>query len=90
MVEVVSGYSGAQSTNLTYSTVSTGGTEHTEATQMYYDPMKITYIGIFQALWRIEDATDDKGQFVDRGTQYRPAIFYNNAQEMQIAEAARQ
>lgn len=87
VVEVVSGYTGGQSTNPTYSTVSAGGTGHTEAAQVYYDPTKITYNGLVQALWRIGDPTDDKGQFVDRGTQYRPAIFYNNAQEKQIADS---
>lgn len=90
VVEVVSGYTGGQSTNPTYSTVSAGGTGHTEAAQIYYDPAKITYNGLVQALWRIADPTDDKGQFVDRGTQYRPAIFYHNVQEKQIAEAAKQ
>ncbi|WP_440454669.1 peptide-methionine (S)-S-oxide reductase MsrA [Psychrobacter sp. ASPA161_9] len=90
VVEVVSGYAGGQTENPTYSTVSAGGTGHTEAAQVYYDPTKITYNGIVQALWRIADPTDDKGQFVDRGTQYRPAIFYNNDQEKQIAEAAKQ
>ncbi|HSP84355.1 MAG TPA: peptide-methionine (S)-S-oxide reductase MsrA [Psychrobacter sp.] len=90
VVEVVSGYTGGKSESPTYSTVSAGGTGHTEAAQVYYDPTKITYNGIVQALWRIADPTDDKGQFVDRGTQYRPAIFYNNEQEKQIAEAAKQ
>ncbi len=90
VVEVVSGYTGGQTENPTYTTVSAGGTGHTEAAQVYYDPTKITYNGIVQALWRIADPTDDKGQYVDRGTQYRPAIFYNNAQEKQIAEAAKQ
>ncbi|MDE4454075.1 peptide-methionine (S)-S-oxide reductase MsrA [Psychrobacter sp. DAB_AL62B] len=90
VVEVVSGYTGGQTDTPTYSTVSAGGTGHTEAAQVYYDPTKITYNGIVQALWRIADPTDDKGQFVDRGTQYRPAIFYNNDQEKQIAEAAKQ
>ncbi|MDN3398704.1 peptide-methionine (S)-S-oxide reductase MsrA [Psychrobacter sp. APC 3426] len=90
VVEVVSGYAGGQTQNPTYEAVSAGGTGHTEAAQIYYDPTKITYNGIVQALWRIADPTDDKGQFVDRGTQYRPAIFYNNEQEKQIAEAAKQ
>lgn len=90
VVEVVSGYSGGQTDNPTYNAVSAGGTGHTEAAQVYYDPTKITYNGIVQALWRIADPTDDQGQFVDRGTQYRPAIFYNNEQEKQIAEAAKQ
>lgn len=90
VVEVVSGYAGGQTENPTYSSVSAGGTGYTEAAQVYYDPQKITYDGILQALWRIADPTDDKGQFVDRGTQYRPAIFYNNQQEKQKAEAAKQ
>ena len=90
VVEVVSGYTGGDTENPTYKEVSAGGTGHTEAAQVYYDPTKITYNGIVQALWRIADPTDDQGQFVDRGTQYRPAIFYNNAQEKQIAQAAKQ
>ena len=81
VVEVVSGYSGGQTDNPTYNAVSAGGTGHTEAAQVYYDPTKITYNGIVQALWRIADPTDDQGQFVDRGTQYRPAIFYHNQKE---------
>ncbi len=90
VVEVVSGYSGGQTENPTYNMVSAGGTGHTEAAQVYYDPQQISYEGIIQALWRIADPTDNKGQFVDRGTQYRPAIFYNTEQEKQIAEAAKQ
>lgn len=89
VVEVVSGYTGGQAENPTYSQVSSGGTGHTEAAQVYYDPTKITYNGIVQALWRIADPTDAEGQYVDRGTQYRPAIFYANEQEKQIAEAAK-
>lgn len=90
VVEVVSGYTGGETLNPTYETVSAGGTGHTEAAQIYYDPKQITYDGIVQALWRIADPTDNKGQYVDRGTQYRPAIFYNNEQEQQKAEAAKQ
>ncbi len=90
VVEVVSGYAGGTSPNPTYSTVSAGGTGYTEAAQVYYDPTKITYNGIVNALWRIADPTDNQGQYVDRGSQYRPAIFYNNAEEKQIAEAAKQ
>ena len=90
VVEVVSGYTGGQSQNPTYKMVSAGNTGHTEAAQVYYDPTKITYNGIVQTLWRIADPTDDQGQFVDRGTQYRPGIYYNNDQEKQIAESAKQ
>ena len=90
VVEVVSGYAGGHTTDPTYRSVSSGGTGHTEAAQVYYDPQQISYEGILQALWRMMDPTDDQGQFVDRGTQYRPAIFYHNQEEKQKAEAAKQ
>ena len=89
VVEAVSGYAGGDSANPTYRSVSSGGTGHTEAVQVYYDPQQITYEGLLQGLWRMMDPTDDQGQFVDRGTQYRPAIFYHSAEEKQKAEAAK-
>ena len=36
------------------------------------------------------DPTDAQGQFVDRGEQYRPAIFYHNAEQKAAAEASKQ
>ncbi|KAA1174354.1 peptide-methionine (R)-S-oxide reductase MsrB [Marinobacter salinexigens] len=90
VVEVVSGYSGGTEADPTYKQVSSGRTGHTEAAQIYYDPTKITYEGLVQGLWRIMDPTDANGQFVDRGKQYRPAIFYHNAEQKQIAETAKQ
>jgi peptide methionine sulfoxide reductase msrA/msrB len=35
------------------------------------------------------DPTDPGGQFVDRGSQYRSAIFYANEKERQLAEASK-
>jgi len=89
VVEAVSGYAGGETPDPTYRSVSSGGTGHTEAVQVYYDPQQITYEGLLQGLWRMMDPTDDQGQFVDRGTQYRPAIFYHNQEEKQKAEAAK-
>ncbi|WP_404366684.1 peptide-methionine (S)-S-oxide reductase MsrA [Marinobacter sp.] len=87
--EAVSGYAGGEEKNPTYDQVSAGRTGHTEAVQVYYDPEKITYEGLLQALWRMMNPTDAKGQFVDRGSQYRPAIFYHNDKQRQIAEASK-
>ena len=89
VVEAVSGYSGGDAENPTYEAVSSGGTGHTEAVQVYYDPRVITYEGLLQGFWRFMDPTDDQGQFVDRGTQYRPAIFYHNAEQKRLAEASK-
>ena len=35
------------------------------------------------------DPTDAGGQFVDRGSQYRPAIFYHDEEQKRIAEASK-
>lgn len=90
VVEAVSGYSGGVETNPSYQQVSSGNTGHTEAVQVYYDPQEITYQGLLAGFWRFMDPTDVDGQFVDRGQQYRPAIFYHNGEQQRLAEASRQ
>jgi len=89
VVEAISGYSGGTEPNPTYEQVSSGKTGHTEAVQVYYDPTIITYEGLVEGFWRFMDPTDAKGQFVDRGEQYRPAIFYHDDQQRQVAESSR-
>ncbi|MCL7942496.1 peptide-methionine (R)-S-oxide reductase MsrB [Marinobacter sp. ATCH36] len=88
VVEAVSGYSGGDETDPTYQQVAGGRTGHTEAVQVYYDPDEITYEGLLQALWRTANPTDVNGQYVDRGKQYRPAIFYHNEEQKRAAEAS--
>jgi peptide methionine sulfoxide reductase msrA/msrB len=88
VVEAVSGFAGGDEMNPTYKQVAGGRTGHTEAVQVYYDPDKITYEGLLQTLWRTANPTDTEGQYVDRGSQYRPAIFYHNQEEKRIAEAS--
>ncbi|WP_375170390.1 peptide-methionine (R)-S-oxide reductase MsrB [Marinobacter sp.] len=89
VVEAVSGYAGGEEPNPTYKQVASGRTGHTEAVQVYYDPDQMTYEGLVQGLWRMMDPTDANGQFVDRGQQYRPAIFYHDAEQKRLAEAAK-
>lgn len=89
VIEAVSGYSGGKEKNPTYKQVAGGRTGHTEAVQVYYDPEVITYEGLLAGFWRFMDPTDTQGQFVDRGRQYRPAIFYHNPEQQRLAEAAK-
>lgn len=88
VVEAVSGYTGGDKANPTYQQVSSGATGHTEAVQVYYDPGQMTYEGLLAGLWRMMDPTDANGQFVDRGQQYRPGIFYHNEKQKRLAEQA--
>ena len=83
--EVISGYSGGHFKNPTYRQVGSGETGHTEAVQVYYDPAEISYHGVLHYFWREIDPTDSRGQFVDRGGMYRPAIFYHNDAEKTAA-----
>ncbi|PCI45322.1 MAG: methionine sulfoxide reductase [Moraxellaceae bacterium] len=79
--EAVSGYTGGTTQNPTYKQVSKGGTGHIEAVQVFYDPKQISYDELLEVFWRQIDPTDNKGQFVDRGQSYKPAIFYTGDEE---------
>ncbi|MGW8302427.1 MAG: peptide-methionine (S)-S-oxide reductase MsrA [Desulfobacterales bacterium] len=89
VLEAVSGYTGGQKPNPTYEEVSAGGTGYAESVQVRYDPQKITYRELLDVFWRHVDPTDAGGQFVDRGSQYRSAIFYNDEEQKRIAEESK-
>jgi peptide methionine sulfoxide reductase msrA/msrB len=88
--EVVSGYTGGDEENPTYKQVSSGATGHYEAVQVLYDPDKITYEKLLQVFWRHINPTDAGGQFVDRGPQYRAAVFYHSEAQKAAAEKSRE
>ncbi|MBE0576409.1 MAG: peptide-methionine (S)-S-oxide reductase MsrA [Desulfuromonadales bacterium] len=87
---VVSGYIGGDKVNPTYQEVSAGITGHAEAVEITYDPTKISYNQLLDVFWMNIDPTDARGQFVDRGSQYRSAIFYLDEEQKQQAEASRE
>ncbi len=86
VIDVVSGYSGGHIKNPTYKQVSSGKSGHIEVVEVKYDSTVVSYEQVLDYFFRHIDPTDDKGSFVDRGPQYRPAIFYHNTQQKQIAE----
>jgi len=85
VIDVVSGYSGGNVKNPSYSEVLTGDTGHVETVKILYDYNKITYQDLVDIFFKQTDPTDDKGQFYDRGPQYIPTIFYNDIEEKKIA-----
>ncbi len=89
VTETISGYTGGQTENPTYEEVSSGRTGHTEALQVTYDPAKVDYDTLLDVFWRNINPADDAGQFVDRGSQYRPGIFYHDDEQKHLAEASR-
>lgn len=89
VIEAVSGYTGGTVANPTYEQVGTGTTGHYEAVQVRYDPRRITYRQLLRAFWMNIDPTDADGQFADRGSQYRTAIFYHDEAQRAVAEASK-
>ena len=88
--DAISGYTGGHKENPTYNEVSSGTTGHLEAVQVSYDPSKVTYKELLDVFWRQVDPTDSHGQFVDRGEQYRSAIFYHSDQQKKLAEKSKE
>lgn len=89
VIDVVPGYSGGQRENPTYEQVSSGGTGHLETVQITYDPSKVDYQKLVDVFWTQIDPTDQGGQFVDRGSQYKTAIFYHSDEQKNIAQESK-
>lgn len=86
VISTTSGYMGGHVKNPTYPMVSTGGTGHNEVVQVVYDPAKVKYPQLLDALWRNVDPTQFNGQFCDHGSQYRSEIFYHDDGQRKAAE----
>lgn len=89
VIATVSGYTAGKTPNPTYEQVSAGGTGHTEAVRITYDPTKIKYQQLIEYFWRHIDPTVKDRQFCDVGTQYRSGIYWQNEAERKIVEASR-
>lgn len=87
---VVSGYTGGHVENPTYEEVCSGKTGHVEAVQITFDPEIFPYEKLLEIYWRQIDPTDAEGQFADRGSSYRTAIFYHNESQRMLAERSKQ
>jgi len=89
VLQAISGYTGGRTENPSYQQVSRGGSGHVEAVQVRFDPRRISYQELLGHFWRMVDAGDGGGQFVDRGEQYRTAIYYADDEQRLQAEASK-
>jgi peptide-methionine (S)-S-oxide reductase len=89
VLSTTSGYIGGRTANPTYEQVSSGGTGHTEAVKIVYDPAMVTYDKLLYVFWRNVDPLTREGQFCDFGTQYRTGIFFLNDAQKLAAEASK-
>lgn len=88
VISTTSGYTDGHKANPTYKEVSAGGTGHTEAIQIEYDPSKISYDELLSVFWKNIDPTTKDAQFCDHGSQYRSGIYYHNEAQRKAAEAS--
>jgi peptide methionine sulfoxide reductase msrA/msrB len=89
VIDVIPGYIGGNTVNPDYEEVCSGSSGHLEAVQIIFDPSKVSYEKLLEVFWQQIDPTDNGGQFVDRGSQYRTAIFYHTPGQKNAAEKSR-
>ncbi len=90
VIQVVSGYTGGHVENPTYEEVCLDATGHVEAVEITFDSEVIPYRKLLDVFWQQIDPTDAGGQFYDRGSSYRTAIFYYHESQRIEAEASKQ
>ena len=87
VLKVTAGYADGQGIEPSYDDYAEKG--FTEAVQIIYDPSRITYSDLVDVFWKQINPTDPEGQFVDRGPQYRAAIYYQNPIQRKLAERSK-
>jgi peptide-methionine (S)-S-oxide reductase len=80
------GYAGGYTPNPAYEEVCSGLTGHTEVVLVAYTPLEVTFEQLLKVFWEAHDPTQGMRQGNDVGTQYRSAIYTNNAQQQTSAE----
>jgi peptide methionine sulfoxide reductase msrA/msrB len=89
IIDIVSGYTGGHTKNPTYEEVCSNTTGHYEAVQITFDPAVFPYTKLLELFWQQIDPTDAGGQFNDRGSSYKTAIFYHSEVQREQAEASK-
>jgi peptide-methionine (S)-S-oxide reductase len=89
VLSVTSGYTGGVKEDPSYEEVCSGATGHTESVEIVFDPTRVSYRSLLDIFWRNIDPTNSEGQFADRGSHYRPAIFYHGDEQRKTAEDSR-
>ena len=87
VLNAVSGYAGGSKASASYNLIGSGRTGHAESVQVTYDPKQVSYGKLLQIYFSVaHDPTQLNRQGPDSGTQYRSAIFYQDAHQKQVAE----
>jgi methionine-S-sulfoxide reductase len=90
VLAVTSGYMGGHGAEPSYEEVCSGETGHLEVVQVAFDSSKVTFEKLLEVFWRNIDPTDAWGQFADKGSQYRTAIFCHTPEQRAAAQASKE
>jgi peptide-methionine (S)-S-oxide reductase len=88
VLSTTSGFMGGTVANPTYQQVTAGGTGHVEVVQVVFEPARVSYQRLLEVFWVNVDPLDDGGQFCDRGSIYRAAIFARGDAQVEAAQAS--
>lgn len=83
------GYSGGYTVNPRYQEVGSGQTGHAEVVRVVYDRKKIALVQLLNVFWEMHDPTQGMQQGVNRGTQYRSAIYTEDEDQYRLAVESR-
>jgi len=84
VISAESGYTGGTTENPTYKEVTYKETGHFEAAKIVYDPKQVSLKELVDFYWKTIDPTDARGQFCDKGTSYKSALFYQDDQQKKV------
>ena len=85
VLEAVSGYMGGHVESPTYRQVCEGTTGHTETVQVSFDEDKVSYEALLDRFFEMHNPTTLNRQGPDFGSQYRSAIFAEDAVQQEAA-----
>ncbi len=90
VLDAEAGYEGGNLRNPSYEDVCSGRSGHAEVVEVTFDPARVTYEQLVDVFFTHHDPTTLNRQGPDRGSQYRSAIFYHDAEQRGVAEAAKE
>lgn len=82
VVSTRTGYIGGHTEKPSYEQVCMGGTGHSEAVEISYDPSKISYDDLLHVFWNVHNPTEPVK------TQYKSVIFYHSPVQKASAETS--